>query len=413
MHILFVADGRSPTTRRWIQGVRALQHEITLVSTFPCDPLPEALNTIIFPVAFSNYAAGNRPTQATNSNPTRRLIKRFRAVFLAARAWLGPLTLPGLAPRFRKLVEQIQPDAVHALRIPFEGMLAAYTPADIPLILSIWGNDLTLHAPSSPWMRSRTIQTLRRANGLIADAQRDIRLARQWGYPYDRPTLVVPGNGGIDLAGLRREAGTAAQMNSEQSTSKAAFTLPEGPLVINPRGLRAYVRNDTFFQAIPLVLEHNPQVHFLCTSMADQAEALGWVSRLRLDERVHLLPTLSQAELWNLMMRSDVAVSISSHDGTPNSLLESMACGCFPIVGDLESLREWITPGRNGLLVEPGKPQGLASAILLALDSPSLRQAAAETNLRMVQERTEVNLVRAQIQVFYQRCHSEGQRPER
>jgi hypothetical protein len=35
---------------------------------------------------------------------------------------------------------------VHALRIPFEGMLGSYTPAGIPFVAATWGNDLTLHA---------------------------------------------------------------------------------------------------------------------------------------------------------------------------------------------------------------------------------------------------------------------------
>ncbi len=404
MHILFVADGRSPTTRSWIRGVRTLQHEVTLLSTYPCDPLPEARETILFPVAFSNYRGGGKSgtgAEGSHNQSRQALVGRFRSLFLAARAWLGPLSLSTKAAAFRRLVEEIQPDAVHALRIPFEGMLASYTPPGIPLILSIWGNDLTLHAPSSVWMRARTLQALQRANGLHADTQRDIRLGRQWGFSYDRPTLVAPGNGGIDLAYLRREA---AQAEASSGTGELEWinTL-KSPLVINARGLRGYVRNDTFFQSIPLVWQRNPEVHFACTGMAGQAEALGWVSRLKLDERVHLLPNLPQGRLWNLMTHSDVAVSISSHDGTPNTLLESMACRCFPIVGDLESLREWIVPGQNGLLVEPGKAQGLAMGLLTAVDSPTLRQAAAETNLRLVQERAEINLVRAQMQIFYQR----------
>ncbi len=80
-----------------------------------------------------------------------------------------------------------------------------------------------------------------------------------------------------------------------------------------------------------------------------------------------------------------------------------MACGCFPIAGDLESLREWITPGVNGLLVEPTKPPALAEAVLQALDQPALRLKAKEINLGLIRERAEVNLVRSQIEVFYQR----------
>ncbi len=101
----------------------------------------------------------------------------------------------------------------------------------------------------------------------------------------------------------------------------------------------------------------------------------------------------------DLFRRTQVVVSPSTHDGTPNTLLEALACGCFPVVGDLESLREWITPGANGLLVDPGDPQALAGAILQALGQPELRRSAAAYNLRQVEERAE-----------YQRCMQAAER---
>ena len=129
------------------------------------------------------------------------------------------------------------------------------------------------------------------------------------------------------------------------------------PLVVNPRGFRpGSLRSDVFFQSIPLVLQHIPAAHFLCPSMAGQPEALEWVERLKIGQQVHLLPTLPQAQLWEIFLRAEVFVSPSVHDGTPISLLEAMACGCLPVVGDIESMREWITPGVNGLLADAASP---------------------------------------------------------
>ena len=153
--------------------------------------------------------------------------------------------------------------------------------------------------------------------------------------------------------------------------------------MINPRGFRTgSVRQDTFFQALPLILERSPNITFACAAMAGQREALRWVERLRLEGKVHLLPLLPQADLWELFARAAVTVSVSQHDGTPNSLLEAMALGAFPVAGDIESIREWITPGVNGLLVEPDKPQALAEAVLLALDNPDLRRGRPDATLR-------------------------------
>lgn len=404
MHILLVADGRSPITRRWVNSLISLGHDITLISTFPCAPVPGVQADLVMPVAFSAFAGSAAGTGAASASGgksvARRIISTFRAPFLASRYRLGPLTLRWYGPRFRKLVQAIQPDVVHALRIPFEGMLASYTPPDIPLAVSIWGNDLTLHAAGSSQMAELTRRTLARADALLADAGRDVRLGRAWGFDGAKPSLVVPGSGGLDLSEIE-QVRENLQAGSYDPVLEA---FPAGqPLVFNPRGFRTgSVRNDTFFSAIPLVLERRSDVVFACAAMAGQPEALYWMDRLNLHGKVHLLPHLPQPHLWSLFMRAAVTVSISQHDGTPNSLLEGMACGCFPIAGDIESLREWITPGINGLLVEPDKPQALAEAILLALDHPELRQSAAQRNACLVKERAGVDVVRSKIEDFYQ-----------
>ena len=401
MHIMVVADGRSPITAHWIEGLLALKHEVTLVSTYPCAQVPGVLETYVIPVAFANF--GGSQVFANNSGRLvtpaglQLAVRRARSLFLSARYLLGPLSLFKYGNQFRRLVAACKPDIVHALRIPFEAMLAAYAPADVPLAVSVWGNDLTLHARGSPWMGALSRRTLKRANALMADASRDIRLGYQWGFQKGRPTLVVPGAGGINLVDIRRVR-----------TENQAWLddhLPVGmPVVINPRGFRpGSVRNDVFFQALPLVQERFSEVLFLCTAMAGQPEALRWVQRLNLRHHVRLLPYLPQSQLWDLFLHSEVSVSLSSHDGTPNSLLEAMACGSFPLAGDIESIREWITPGINGLLIEPAKPQALAEAMIMALENPAMRTHAAELNLEIIRQRAEINLVRAQLEVFYQR----------
>jgi glycosyltransferase involved in cell wall biosynthesis len=72
------------------------------------------------------------------------------------------------------------------------------------------------------------------------------------------------------------------------------------------------------------------------------------------------------------------------------------------VVGDIESIREWITPGVNGLLVEPDKPQALAEAVLLALDNGDLRNRAAEYNACLITERASAELVREKLRIFYE-----------
>jgi len=78
-----------------------------------------------------------------------------------------------------------------------------------------------------------------------------------------------------------------------------------------------------------------------------------------------------------------------------------MACGAFPVVGDIESLREWITPGENGLLIDPADPQALADAIIKGLQNPDLRLSAQKKNTRLILARAEFKQVMATAEKFY------------
>ena len=104
------------------------------------------------------------------------------------------------------------------------------------------------------------------------------------------------------------------------------------------------------------------------------------------------------AELFRL---AQITVSPSLHDGTPNTLLEAMACGCFPVAGDIESVREWITDGVNGILCDPKEPGSLADALLLALRDEHLRSKAKELNTQLIAERAEYGRVMTQAEEFY------------
>lgn len=382
MKILFVADGRSPISQNWIRYFAQRGDEVYLASTFACDVDFPVKRLVFTPVAFS---AVKKQTTTPGSASAQTLGLRT-----LIRQWLGPLTIPRSAQKLRDLIQEIQPDIVHALRVPYEGMLTAQAYQKLsgtkpPFLASIWGNDFTLHAPSTPLMSYYTRLTMKTVTALHADCERDIRLAHEWGFSGDKLTLVTPGNGGV--------------------RSDVFYPNPEpakNPVIINPRGFRAYVRNEEFFKAIPLVLAKRADAKFICSSMAGVAQAIQWTKELGIEHAVQLNPQLSHAQMADVFRGAQIVVSPAIHDGTPNSLLEGMACGCFPIAGDLESIREWITHGQNGLLVNPNDPQAIADAILLALENKDLRRNAAGLNTNMISTRAEYGMNMKKVAGFYE-----------
>ena len=262
----------------------------------------------------------------------------MRGIVTPARA-AGIRSIAGpVAVRFRRaalqsLIDQHRPHLIHAMRIPYEGMAAA----------GLTGPP-TLYANRTPLMARATRNTMTSAAALHCDCHRDARLAHHWGFPPDRPVWILPGNGGVVESIFRRGPSTLPQR----------LGLPNGtPIIVDPRGIREYVRTDVFFAALARVREKLPDVHVVCPGMAGSPRAEKLVRASGLDDRVHLLPAVNREEMADIFRAARASVSLSTHDGTPNTLLEAMACGALPVVGDVESVREWVTHERNGLIVHP------------------------------------------------------------
>jgi glycosyltransferase involved in cell wall biosynthesis len=395
MRVLYVADGRSPIAINWIGYFISQGHEVYLATTFPCDNVDGLASQVTIPVAMSGIMGKVRQGGGGSGDLLRKIIPVEMRTRL--RQVIAPGSLSRAARALREMVKSIQPDLVHAMRIPYEGMLTteALKRMDIhnnsvcsyPLLLSVWGNDFTLHASSSNALRELTINALQRANGLHTDCQRDLRLADDFGFDASKPSIVLPGGGGVQM--------DIFYPSAEDKPNDDMVT------IINPRGFRAYVRNDTFFHAIPLVLGKKPGIRFICPGMNGEAQAERWIKELGISANVDLLLRQPQNQMAGLFRESQVMVSVTTHDGTPNTLLEGMACGCFPIAGDIDSLREWITPGENGLLVDPGDAQVLADAILEAIENIQMRKQARVVNLQLVRERAEYGEVMKKAEAFY------------
>jgi glycosyltransferase involved in cell wall biosynthesis len=246
-------------------------------------------------------------------------------------------------------------------------------------------------------MRHYTGWTMQVADALHSDCRRDVRLAREWGLGKEKPYLVAPGNGGI---------------------RSDVFYPPEkpveDPIIINPRGFRPYVRNDVFFKAVPLVLAKHPGAKFICALMAGEPQAIQWIRELEtpalasgasVSAAVELLAPLPHMQMADVFRRAQIVVSPSVHDGTPNTLLEGMACGCFPVAGDLESIREWITPNENGLLFDSTDPQSIAEAIMAAIENKNLRKKATGLNREIIASRAEFMMNMQRAEMFYEEVY--------
>jgi len=406
MKIVFIADIRSPISRGWISYFIEGGHDVHVVATYPCLPrLLSGARVTQLPIAFSRFArtgpdGGIKAKRWRLSNLSVSNLRNKAAFGLLIRAWtwISPFEIYRHTKDLRDLLTDISPDLVHAMRIPFEGIIAAIsTPSETPLVTSVWGNDLDWVARQGRFIARQTRDVIRRTDGLHCDCFRDVHLAEhEWLLEKKTPTIVLPSSGGVKRT-LFYPGKAESSIREQLGIPKDAF------VVINPRGFRGYVHNETFFKAIPSVIKQIPNVIFLCSAMQNNSFAEKWVRKLGIAAAVRLLPTVPREQMADYFRLASVSVSPSIYDGTPNSLIESMACGCFPVAGDIEAVREWIVDQENGLLCDPRNTDSVAQAIVRALTDQGLQDSAREINIRLVDERADYDKVMIEAEKFYQR----------
>ena len=105
---------------------------------------------------------------------------------------------------------------------------------------------------------------------------------------------------------------------------------------------------------------------------------------IKIHSRYAFIPNKS---LMGIMGKSCIHIANSLSDGMPNSLLEAMAMGAFPIQSNPGRVtEEVIIDNKNGLLInEPLNVKHIASLIEKALNDEEMRKEAQKYNRELMQ----------------------------
>jgi len=371
--VLLIADARSPTTWGWVEAVRSAGAVVLDPDGRPW-PERQASNG-----RSPRSGATLRLRSLASSTPRRlKMAQKLKRT-------LGPILALIKGQRLRRSVDWASADVVHALRIPYEAMTAlAACPRGVPLTVSIWGNDLTLHASTNRIIGLATRRVLARADMLFADCERDIELAQRWGFRPGLSTAVLPGGGGIQLHRL-------AEVRRAPESALADFLLSNHRLIVNARGCREYVCNDILLKALSfLAADLDPSVRIVFVDAGHDRALCRSVENHPLASQIVVTGKYLPSEMFSVFDRTEIYVSITAHDGTPNSLLESMAAGAIPVCGDLPSIREWIDHESNGFLAAFDDVGEVADALRSALNlSDADRNTIRAKNARIIAARAE------------------------
>ncbi|MGH7031701.1 MAG: glycosyltransferase [Stellaceae bacterium] len=227
-----------------------------------------------------------------------------------------------------------------------------------PVVVTARGSDVNLiadHAVPRRWIRwaAAHADALVAVSGGLKD-----RLAALG----TKPERVRVLRNGVDLAMFRPAAREAARR-------RLGFSRPTLLAVGN---LVALKRHPLMVEALALL----PDAELAIVGDGPERSAIAALAQARgVSARVRFFGRLPQRQLPEIYSAADLLLLVSTHEGWPNVLLESMACGTPVMVSDFAGVGDIVAAPAAGRIVARVRPDRLAAAIGDALAAPPERAA--------------------------------------
>lgn len=356
MRICYLADGRYIHARRWIRYFSSRGHEMSLLSFAPVTQQDiEALEQ-----AGARYFGELSPFH----------LKRF---------WRTGAQIS----RLRRLLRNEKIDVLHSHFVgvnAWYGALSRFHPA----VITVMGGDILGEDwQPGPDIRERwlTPYALRNADLITCWSNSLVPVVRRYSGPQ-MPIEVV--HGGIELERFSR--------GPRPEYLLAQLNLPNtARVILSPRLMRPLYNLDKIATAAHSVCAAFGDAYFVfavlpvATNEAYEAEVRSILARGAAKDRVRFVGAIPHDQMADYYRLADVTVSIPSSDGTPMSVLESMACGTPVVVSRIPNYdSHYIEENKTVMMADPNDPAELASALTKLLQDRSFAQSLASEAERRV-----------------------------
>jgi glycosyltransferase involved in cell wall biosynthesis len=226
---------------------------------------------------------------------------------------------------------------------------------------------------------------------LIADNEQNYEYALRLGLNKVKLSSlgVIPGTGGVDVIQL------AQSWNGPPSKRKRLILWPKAYEC--PQGKALPV-----FEAIKLAWDKIQPCEVSMLASIPETEMWYWTLPEEIRCHCHIQERISREKVLELMAQARVMLAPSLADGTPNTMLEAMAAGAFPILSPLETITHWVENERNVLFARNLYPEEIAQALRRAMTDDTLVDRAAERNLGLVTKIGDRSKIRPRVVEFYE-----------
>lgn len=166
--------------------------------------------------------------------------------------------------------------------------------------------------------------------------------------------------------------------------SNKAFSV-DAPHIIVTRNLEEIYDVETAVRAFAQVHQQYPKATLSVAGTGPELSRLeALVDTLQIKEHVKFVGRLSPTEIAELYRSADIMVNTSVVDNSPNSIIESLACGTPVVSSNVGGIPKLVTHEHDAILVEPKQPTLIANGIFKLLENEEFCQQIKENGQQTV-----------------------------
>jgi len=322
--------------------------------------------------------------------------ERFKELYFNAH-WKPFLKLNEII-RIRKLVEEISPDIIHSHSLWYPGYLGVYV-SGYPFVITVLNGDVLWKKDNiDTYTKLRTKWAIKKADLVSGESRELIGACIKHGA--DKNKTFITRGGGINLKKFN--------CNGNKAEIRRKLGLPEDfKIVLSPRNTGPFYNLDKIVKAMPKVISRVKDAFFVFIWHGHNPEKgnelLCLASEMGVEDHIKIAGFVNHNDVALYHKASDVMVSVSQYDSGPVALQEAMACGDVPVLSDLPCVKEWITNGWNGILVNPNDVDQIAGSIIRLLENGQRRKTFADRNWKLIQEKGDEDYWMGKMEELYYR----------
>ena len=367
---------------RWINQLKDTEHEIYV---FDCLDRP-----IHKDLLWTNYTTNWSKRKVPYLKGEFFLEKKMPSIFNKIERYLKVTS----SEKLEELIKELKPDLVHSLEMQSQTypLLKVRKKNDFKWAYFSWGSDLYLYQNEKKHQQ-KIKQVLFNLNYLFVDSQRDINIAKDLGFKNE-VAGIFPGGGGYQLEKIKE---TVAETPKENLIIIKGYHHWAGRALVVLNALEL-IKSDLIDYKVLVYSAHDNVIDKIA-EMNGNGWNIEYISRKK---------EVSQNELLKLFAKAKIAIGNNISDGIPNTLLEAIILGAFPIQSNPGGASEdYITNGENGFLIQnPEDAIEISKLIIKALQNEALLESAFLMN-KEITEKLEYKKIQQEVLSVYKKIESE------